>query len=421
VVRSAYIFNSKVVALSPSGDLLWTSPALAGACQGTPYVSSDGDYIFVTHNSDFSSVGHFSVLMNDNDGAVLFDTTDPVGPFSRPAFYRTPIEGNYSAGKGNNQDILVWSYAPTPDATTGQTGSTFAFQLPFNYVADLGPDLLTVTTLLATVGWRSTHPPLIAAGGFQMFWPVSRGQFRSWVNTRFNALSTGTVAFDRGNPSFLAPPSTPAVDNEMAPTILCAGGADSQFVCMDPADISLGAIWSVSVAGLILSDPIFSTQGDRVYFAQDRGVITAANPQTGDIFYEMSTGVPLASNFALSEDGSVLYYGDQIGSVVAWKVAEPAVSPTEAPASEPTVAPVVAGSEMPTVTGETAAPTVTAGPTVGPTTSPRVEPTTRLPTAASPTVSPVAKPTAPPTTSGAPHATVFVSMIAASVIAAAVL
>jgi hypothetical protein len=206
----------------------------------------------------------------------------------------------------------------------------------------------------------------------------------------------------------------------MSPTIVCAGGADSQFVCMDPADISLGAIWSVSVAGLILSDPIFSTEGDRVYFAQDRGVITAANPQTGDIFYEMSTGVPLVSNFALSEDGSVLYYGDQIGSVVAWKVAEPAVSPTEAPVSEPTVAPVVSGTKTPTVTGETAAPTVTAGPTAGPTTaSPRVEPTTRLPTAASPTVSPVAKPTAPPTTSGAPHATFVVSMIAASIIAAA--
>jgi outer membrane protein assembly factor BamB len=355
--------------------------------------------------------------VNDSDGTVLFDTTDPVGPFSRPAFYRKPIEGNFGTGKGNNQDILVWSYAPTPNATTAQTGSTFAFQLPFNYVADLGADLLSVTTLLATVGWRSTHPPRIAAGGFQMFWPVSRGQFRSWVNTRFNALSNGDAAFDRGYPAFLAPLSTPAVDNEMTPTILCAGGADSQFVCMNSANITLGAIWSVSVAGLILSDPIFSTEGDRVYFAQDRGAITAANPRTGDFFYEKSTGAPLASNFALSKDGSVLYYGDQIGNVVAWKVAEPVVFPTEAP----TVAPTVTESEMPTVTGETVAPAVTSGPTAGPTTrSPRVEPTTRLPTAASPTVSPVARPTAPPTVSGASHVTSVVSVIAASILAAAV-
>lgn len=243
-----------------------------------------------------------------------------------------------------------------------------------------------------------------------MFWPVSRGQFRSWVDTKFNAVSTGSAAFDRGNPSFLAPPSTPAVDNDMTPTVLCAGGADSQFVCMDPANITLGAIWSVSVAGLIMSDPIFSTQGDRVYFAQDRGVISAANPQTGDVFYEMSTGVPLVSNFALSEDGSVLFYGDQIGNVVAWKVAEPAaVVPTEAPST-------IGETEMPT---GTAAPITSASPT----TTPRVEqPTTRLPTAASsPTVSPVAttKPTLPTTSGAAPVATFVVSMIAASIVASA--
>ena len=233
-----------------------------------------------------------------------------------------------------------------------------------------------------------------------MFWPVSRGQFRSWVNTRFNDVSSGSAAFDRGNPSFLAPPSTPAVDNEDAPSILCAGGAGSQFVCMDPANITLGAIWSVSVAGLILSDPIFSTHGDRVYFAQDRGVISAANPQTGDIFYEMSTGVPLVSNFALSEDGSVLYYGDQIGDVVAWKVSEPEIVSTNGPSTVETAAPAVSGSSA------------------EPTATPRVEPTTRLPTAASPTVSPVATKPTVPTTSGAPHATFVVSMIAASIIVA---
>ena len=414
VLYSSCAFNSKVVALSPLGNLLWTSTALAGACQGTPYVSSNGNYIFVTHNSDFSRVGHFSVLVNYNDGAVLFDTIDPVGPFSRPAFYRMLIEGNY------HKDILVWSYAPSPDAITAQTGSTFAFQLPFNYVSNFGSNL-TVTTLLDTVGWRSTHPPRIAAGGFQMFWPVSRGQFRSWVNTRFNALSTGSAAFDRGSPSFLAPPSTPAVDNEMTPTILCAGGAGPQFVCMNSANVTLGAVWSVSVAGLILSDPIFSTKGDRVYFAQDRGVITAANPRTGDIFYEKSTGVPLVSNFALSADGSVLYYGDQIGNVVAWNVAEPVISPTDVPLSEPTFAPMVAMTEMPTVTGEAAAPAVTAGPTAGPTTMSRVEPTVRLPTAASPTVSPVARPTSPPASnSGAPLVTFAVSVIAAIIVAAVI-
>jgi hypothetical protein len=347
-----------------------------------------------------------------DDGTVLWDATDPLAPFSRPAFYRMPIEGNYPTGIGNSQDILVWSYAPLRDATTGESGSTFAFQLPFNFVADLGTDLLTITTLVATVGWRSTSPPLLTAGGLQLFWPVSRGQFRSWVNARFNAVSTGEASFDRANPSFLAAQCTPVADNERMPTIVCAGGAAAQFFCMNASDISTDAIWSVRVAGKILSNPIFSTEGDRIYFAQDRGVITAANAQTGENFFETSTGVPLLSNFALSEDGSALYYGDQVGNVVAWKVAEPAESPTEAPVAAPTE------TEMPTTDSfsETSAPS--AGATTAPTVTPRVEPPTpRLPTSATPTVKPVA-PTESPMTSGACHATV-VSVIAASVIAAA--
>jgi hypothetical protein len=238
----------------------------------------------------------------------------------------------------------------------------------------------------------------------QMFWPVSRGQFRSWVNTRFNALSSGEVAFDRGNPSFLAPQCTPAADNEMTPTIGCACGAAPEFVCMTAANISTGAIWSVRVAGKVLSNPIFSTEGDRVYFAQEIGVITAANPQTGEIFFEQSTEVPLTSNFALSEDGSSLFYGDQVGNVVAWKVAEPAVPPTEAPVETET--------EMPTTASGSEMPAPSAGSSTTPTVTPRVEPP-----ASTPTVEPVA-PTE--STSGACHAAV-VSVIAVSIMAAALL
>ena len=88
-------------------------------------------------------------------------------------------------------------------------------------------------------------------------------------------------------------------------------------------------LWTL--AGLIVSNPLFSTEGDRVYFAEDRGVIFSVDPQTGDKYFEKSTGAPLVSNFALSNDGAFLYYGDQIGTVVAWKVAEEAIPPTPAP------------------------------------------------------------------------------------------
>lgn len=412
-------YYSKIVALShPSGDLLWTSPALVGACQGTPHIDSSGDYVYVAHNSAGSTVGHFSVLITDQDGAVLFDMTDTNGPFSPPGIYHSPIEGNFAAGRGNDQDLLMWSYAPTPDATTGQSGSVFAFQLPFNYVQDLGTEILEVSTVIATVGWRSTTPPLLTGvGGLQLFWSVSRSQFRAWVNTRFSASSSGSAAFNRGSPSFLAPQNTPAVDDEMTPATLCAGTAGPEFVCMDATDINTGSLWSIDLAGLILANPLFSTQGDRVYFAEDRGVIFSVDPQTGDKYFEKSTGVPLTSNFALSDDGAFLYYGDQIGNVVAWKVAEEAVPPTPAPVAAPTASPTKEESSMApsSEAQDTSAPTESP-PTAAPPTNPRNEPSAPTPTAAPPTNAPPTE----PETSGACRVAVVSTVLVGAAVAALV-
>lgn len=411
ILTFAFVFfnHSKIVALShPSGDVKWISPALTGACQGTPYISTSGEYVFVTHNSAFSTVGHFSVLRDDQDGAVLYETTDANGPFSPPGFYRMPIEGNYGAGRGNNQDILIWGFAPSPDATTGEQGSVFVFQLPFNYIGDLDVRPLEVTTLVATTGWRSTAPPLLTAGGQQLFWSVSRSQFRSWVNTRFSATSSGSASFDRGVPSFLAPQNTPAVDNDTTPTIMCSGTAGPEFICMNAADINAGATWSMDLAGLIVSNPLFSTEGDRVFFAEDRGVIFSVDPQTGDKYFEKSTGAPLLSNFALSDDGAFLYYGDQIGSVVAWKVAEEALPPTAVPV--PTMAPTVDESMAPSaVDQDTSVPTIPS-PTPAPTV-PRAEPTASPPTPATPTNGPPA-PATSGVTSFAVTSTMFVGVVA---------
>jgi hypothetical protein len=70
------------------------------------------------------------------------------------------------------------------------------------------------------------------------------------------------------------------------------------------------------------------------------------------------------SNFALSEDGSDLFYGHQIGDVVAWRVAEPEVPSTEAPVTETESPTMISGSE-------TFVPS--AGATTAPTVTPRVE------------------------------------------------
>jgi hypothetical protein len=99
--------------------------------------------------------------------------------------------------------------------------------------------------------------------------------------------------------------------------------------------------------------------------------VSAANPETGKIFFEKPTEVPLVSKFALSEDGSDLFYGDQIGNVVAWRVAEPAVPSTEAPVTE-------TESPMRTLGSETFVPSV--GAMTAPTVTPCVESPPATPT-----------------------------------------
>jgi hypothetical protein len=103
------------------------------------------------------------------------------------------------------------------------------------------------------------------------------------------------------------------------------------------------------------------------------------------------------SNFALSKDGSDLFYGDQISNVVAWRVAEPAVPSMEAPVTE---------TKSPTTTSGSKTFVPSAGAMTAPTVTPRIE---------SPPATPPVDLVGPTElTSGACHAPV-VSLIAASI------
>jgi hypothetical protein len=184
---------------------------------------------------------------------------------------------------------------------------------------------------------------------------------------------------------------------------------------MNAADINTGAIWSMTLAGLVLSNPIFSTEGDRVYFAEDRGVIFSVDPLTGDKYFEKSTGAPLDSNLALSNDGAFLYFGDQLGTVVAWKVAEEVIPPTPASVSEPTMAPTVEESMSPsTVNQDTAVPTPLSTTATAPTAPRADEPTASPPTPVTPTDAP---PTPTPATSGVTSFVVTSTMLVGAIAA----
>jgi len=349
--------HSKVHALShPLGDLLWSSTELEGSCEGTPYYTSDGAYVFVTHNSEGETVGHFSVLDTAADASVFYTyfQDKPFGPFamSRDNF----PGGNYGAGAGNTNDLAVWGLKPSPSAASGEQGSVFAFQMPPITSLAGGP---SVTTLLNTTSWRHTAPPLLAARGQQAYWLISRSEIRAWINSRFSIVSDAMAAFERGSPPFKAAPYTPVVNDILAPTVMCGGPANEAFACLGTENLgtdgTMPTLWSVPLGtGLVYGDPLMSTGGDRVYWTDTAGVVSAADPMTGTGGWTSETGVVIRANPELSSDGALFFFADTGGAIVAWEVAEGTLPNVTLPGQEPTVTP---GEQAPSAPGGEPVPT----------------------------------------------------------------
>lgn len=110
----------KVIALSMAGDPLWISEPLDGAAKGSPVISDDGNFIFLTHNAELNTVGYFSSLWAPGDGAVYYSQKNDTTPFAPLGIFHSPIEGNYDSdeGRGNTNDMIMWAQSPHPEDTT---------------------------------------------------------------------------------------------------------------------------------------------------------------------------------------------------------------------------------------------------------------------------------------------------------------
>jgi outer membrane protein assembly factor BamB len=365
----------KVVALgNPAGELLWISDRLEGECAGTPVISSDGRLVFLTHNSNQGTYGHFSIVSAQGMGRALFSRANTVAPYSPPGYVWNPTLGNFEDNENNQRDVIIWSYAPTPDATEVGPGRTFAFQLNSDFnnnTSDFSVDVLS-----PEVDWQATTAPLIAANGLRLYWSVSRSKLRAWIRStnstgatnstgstnstgndgKFDQERTGGFDFARGDPSSLAGFSTPQVDDLENPTILCVAGASTEFYCLDAT--SLAEEWMVSTASLIKTEARFSTKGDRVYFITEDGVIFSYNARgSATRNWEEDVGNKVLSNFDLSSDGGFLYCGDETGQVSAYQLSSSTLPPVTPVTREPSAAPSMSSPSSPTASGAPNFPT----------------------------------------------------------------
>lgn len=375
----------------------WVSTPLEGIAAGSPVTSFDGRYIYLTHNSNGKSFGHFSVLdsfnaVEDQPVFPLYSEFNTTNPFSPPGIYHNPEEGFYDGGAGNTNDIVIWAHDKAPLDTAVGTGASFAFQFPIGYTdsstaearqAGDGNGPLFWTILGANPkDWQAESAPIITNGGRSLYWSVSRSQFRAWVGqagsgfARFNRGRTSKPIFTRGNPRYAASPNTPALSSDPTQPMVFAGTAANEFVKMNYLmDRDTAVVQNTT--STVRARAIVSPDDEFVYYSEFSGVIHQARTDDLEDSWKITDFAALDSEFSLTTDGSILVVGDATGKVVAYQV-------KQLPTSEPTVA-TGAPTGAPTSAPEGFRPTVDVDiPAPGDAPS------------AKPTRSPIFNPTSPP-------------------------
>lgn len=328
------------------GDELWVSEDLEGIVSGTPVVSEDGNNVFLTHNSDDGTVGHFTIL-DGLSGGTFHTEKNNDAPFAPPGIHYAPREGYYDGGENNRNDVIVWSVQPKPDDETVGPGATFAFQFPIVFPGNAGD--VGYTQLGTDVrDFQAIQKPVFTNEGRSMYWGTSRSQFRCWIGEeglnryRYSRPRTANIGFSRGSPAMQAVFAPLALSNRNTSLFLFGGTAANEFVRLN-FDFSNEVL--IGTVGLVKTEAHVSPDDAYVYYVEFNGNLHQASTEDLMDSWVLDIRVPVEGEFALSKDGTILYIADVTGHVQALRVAD---IPTEAPSDAPTDLPTTAPSGSPT-------------------------------------------------------------------------
>ena len=289
------------------------------------------------------TVGHFTILLADQNGTALFSKFDPVQPYSPPGIARNPAQGYYDGGLANRNDLLVWAYRPLFNSSAvGNNTATFGFQLPAGFPT-AGGALASFT--LRTVVWQSVSPPKFANSGYNMYFTVSRNEFRSWNGAagsragQFDRQSSHRIGLTpRGQPASQPPFASVALSSDPVSPMVFGAAATARFFAFDTF---LNITWEVTTTSLVRTEARVSLDDTVVYFVQDNGVLRSYDVATGTQNWEaFASDSPILAEFAQSADGAFLYFGDVAGNIIKWRVSIP---PTSVPSSSPSGTPPTGG------------------------------------------------------------------------------
>jgi uncharacterized surface protein with fasciclin (FAS1) repeats/outer membrane protein assembly factor BamB len=351
-----------------TGASTWISESLSGACSGTPVLSSDDSYIYLTHNQVSLETGTFTIL-DASDGSIFFQMNDDNQMLSPPGIYFNPRGGNYDGGEGKTNDLVVFGNRPVENADGVPSGCTvYAFQFPIGFIGSTTG--LEVVRILNDTDFQSTTPPIITNSGNSMFWGVSRSKLNGWAGIGFDRdVGGNNIGFERG-----VPPSLPILAelaigaNTMTPTIY-TGSAGNGFTAITTDGNEMQVLWEFNTSSPIYAQArVFSSNGvdEVIFIIEQLGTAYALYAGNGTQLWTADASISnVFGNFAMNPSGDTIYFTDAAGILNAWQVADLGASTTFAPISltsgNTSIAPV--SSPVLSSTPEDGNATVTAGNT----------------------------------------------------------
>eukprot|EP00980_Cylindrotheca_fusiformis_P017325 scaffold5380_cov131-Cylindrotheca_fusiformis.AAC.2 len=292
---------TKVVAINMNGDKLFESPTLTGIHSGSPLISDDGQYVFLTHNSADRTTGYFTVLNASLIDVVTRSYAD--GPFGPPGIYHSPAEGFYDPipedadpadytadGTDNTNDMIIWSNTIVEDDVSVEDGFLFGFQFQDGYESDT--DSINYFVLGDSRTYRTITPPVITNEGRSLYLSASRSQYKANIGqqgldaARFNRGPNLRVDFEtnddwRGQPIWCIP----AISSDPTGDAVVYGGnsINQIFRLHHPLVLANDTDYDIVekfIAAPLFASPIVDPLSRAVYFAARDGTLYQRDIET---------------------------------------------------------------------------------------------------------------------------------------------
>ena len=368
--EARFLPKTRVVCVSiPEHKVLWTSAGLPGTPNGAPVVyyadeatmkgsDNDGAYVVLSHNSvlrrpnnQTQTTGHLTVL-DPMNGHVKWTQSEwsrdaiPKG-YGPPQVSNRPVMGGGNTGgsPANKNDFIIWT--SSEDKGRGSSGILFSFQMKSsseleaenqNSTSSVPSDPFEIR-VLKKVRWNSITRPAMNHDGTILFIAVTGNAVRGWNGiARFDETANwsnqlvpleGSVPTGfQAEPKDVAIPTAPVLS--MDEERVFAVTVRNETVCLDAKTGVRKWAAKTRNSSPILSEPKASPDNQRLYVVNSRdGMMHGIDQNDGKVLWSFGCDVKnlpsggncqapqVYANFALSYDGTVLYYGTMDGTIAA--------------------------------------------------------------------------------------------------------